>query len=85
MLPELRLVAENNTDTYLTDVRMELTFDDDRIVRLDSKPDVFEAAARPLPFGDERLIMGAHHDLSVPISKRAGLITAREGHVGRWP
>jgi hypothetical protein len=42
MMPELRLVAENNTDTYLTDVRIELTFDDDRIVRLDSKPDVFD-------------------------------------------
>jgi Putative DNA-binding domain len=74
VLTDVRLVAENNTDTYLTDVRIELCFDDDRIVYLDGKPDAFEAPAKPAPFGDKKLIKGTQHELSRLLGDRVGLI-----------
>jgi Putative DNA-binding domain len=72
-LTDVHLVAENNTDTYLTDVRIELVFDDDRIVCLDSEPDAFEAPAKPPALGDKRLVQGTHHDLSRLFGDRVGL------------
>jgi Putative DNA-binding domain len=74
LLTDVHLIAANNTDTYLTDVRIELRFDDDRIVCLDGEPDVFDAPAKPAPLGDQRLIKGHSHDFSRLLNNRGGLL-----------
>lgn len=52
LLDDVHIEVLNPTDTYLTGVRVELRFDDDRIICLDEKPDSSDPPAKPRGFGE---------------------------------
>lgn len=49
---DVHLEVTNLTDTYLTGVRVELRFDDDRIICLDEEPERPDPPEQPHPFGE---------------------------------
>ena len=51
LLDDVYLEVTNRTDTYLREVRVEVTFEDDRVVVLDVEPDEEDEPAEPLVLG----------------------------------
>ncbi len=51
-LDDVFLEVTNKTDTYLREVRVEVVFEDDRIVVLDVEPDTEDEPAEPLVLGE---------------------------------
>lgn len=71
ILEDVRLKVVNLTDTYLKNVRVQVRFDDDRIIPLDAEPEAPDQPPRPRKFGEPAVIRGEQSQIHALMSSLA--------------